>query len=95
MSEQDRLRVEQMLSYDEDTAGGLMNTDTITIHPRVTLDVVLRYLRMHKELPPTTDCVFVVNNDDQLVGLLPIAKLQCARSDGDRCAIHCSGYASQ
>lgn len=75
MSEQDRLRVEQMLSYDEDTAGGLMNTDTITIHPRVTLDVVLRYLRMHKELPPTTDCVFVVNNDDQLVGLLPIAKI--------------------
>ncbi|HSC75417.1 MAG TPA: magnesium transporter [Pseudomonadales bacterium] len=75
MSEQDRLRVEQMLSHDEDTAGGLMNTDTITIHPRVTLDVVLRYLRMHKELPPTTDCVFVVNNDDQLVGLLPISKI--------------------
>ena len=75
MSEQDRMRVEQILSYDEDTAGGLMNTDTITIHPRVTLDVVLRYLRMHKELPPTTDCVFVVNNDDQLVGLLPIAKI--------------------
>lgn len=75
MSEQDRQRVEHMLSHDEDTAGGLMNTDTITIHPRVTLDVVLRYLRMHKELPPTTDCVFVVNNDDQLVGLLPIAKI--------------------
>ncbi len=75
MSEQDRQRVEQMLQHDEDTAGGLMNTDTITIHPRVTLDVVLRYLRMHKELPPTTDCVFVVNNDDQLVGLLPIAKI--------------------
>jgi magnesium transporter len=75
MSEKDRQRVEQMLSHDEDTAGGLMNTDTITIHPRVTLDVVLRYLRIHKELPPTTDCVFVVNNDDQLVGLLPISKL--------------------
>ncbi|MCC7517263.1 MAG: magnesium transporter [Pseudomonadales bacterium] len=75
MNEQDRQRVEQILSYDDDTAGRLMNTDTITIRPRVTLDVVLRYLRMHKELPPTTDCVFVVNNDDQLVGLLPIAKL--------------------
>ena len=75
MTEQDRQRVEQILSYDEDTAGRLMNTDTITIHPRVTLDVVLRYLRMHKELPPTTDCVFVVNSDDQLVGLLPIAKI--------------------
>lgn len=75
MSVQDRQRVEKILAYDEDSAGGLMDTETITIHPRVTLDVVLRYIRMHKELPPTTDCVFVVNNEDQLVGLLPISRL--------------------
>lgn len=75
MSVQDRHRVEQILSYDEDSAGGLMDTEIIAIHPRVTLDVVLRYIRMRKEMPPTTDCVFVVNNEDQLVGLLPISRL--------------------
>jgi len=47
MDEQDRHRVESILSYDEDTAGGLMNTDTITVRPRHTLELVLRYLRRH------------------------------------------------
>ena len=46
MSSQDRLRVERVLTYNEDTAGGLMNTDTITVRPDLTIDVVLRYLRL-------------------------------------------------
>ncbi len=75
MSAQDRARVEQVLSYDEDTAGGLMDTDTITIRPRLTLDVVLRYLRRHDELPASTDNLIVVNTKGQFVGLLPLTKL--------------------
>ena len=44
----DRRRVEAVLSYAEDTAGGLMNTDTITVRPRHALEMVYRYLRMRK-----------------------------------------------
>ncbi|HCS27728.1 MAG TPA: magnesium transporter, partial [Spongiibacteraceae bacterium] len=51
MDHQDRHRVEHILSYDEDTAGGLMNTDTITVRPNITLDVTLRFLRRHENLP--------------------------------------------
>jgi len=75
MSAQDRQRVECVLSYDEDTAGGLMDTDTITVRPRFTLDVVLRYLRRHEEIPAATDCLFVVNRKDEFLGTLPISKL--------------------
>ncbi len=75
MSSQDRQRVESVLSYEEDTAGGLMNTDTITVRPRLTLDAVLRYLRRHDELPDSTDTIIVVNRQDQFVGLLPLTKL--------------------
>lgn len=75
MSTQDRHRIEQVLSYDEHSAGGLMNTDTITVRPPLTLDVVLRYLRRHDELPPMTDSIFVVNRNDEFVGMLPLAKL--------------------
>lgn len=75
MGEQDRHRVETVLSYDEDTAGGMMDTDTITIRPRFTLDVVLRYLRRHDELPDSTDSLIVVNRDDEFLGLLPFSKL--------------------
>lgn len=75
MSAQDRRRVEQVLPYGEETAGGLMDTDTITIRPRLTLEVVLRYLRRHDELPDSTDNLFVVNRKGQYVGLLPLSKL--------------------
>ena len=51
MDAQDRNRVENLLAYPEDTAGELMNTDTISVRPQVSLGVVLRYLRRHAELP--------------------------------------------
>jgi magnesium transporter len=75
MDTQDRQRVEKILPYDEDTAGGLMNTDNITTRPDLSLDVVLRYLRRHDELPDIIDTIFVVNRKDKFLGLLPISKL--------------------
>ncbi|WP_096085260.1 magnesium transporter [Agaribacterium haliotis] len=78
MDNQDRERVEKVLPYAEDTAGGLTNTDTITVRPRFTLDVVLRYLRRHTELPPSTDALIVVNRKDDYLGMLPLATLLTA-----------------
>lgn len=75
MRQQDRQRVEQVLSYPEDTAGGLMNTDVITVRPKITLDVVSRFLRRHDELPEMTDNLFVVNRRDEFIGLLPLRKM--------------------
>jgi len=75
MDVQNRARVENLLSYPEDTAAGMMNTDTISVRPRFTLDVVFRYLRRHTELPDKTDNIIVVNRLDEYVGLLPITKL--------------------
>jgi len=78
MGEQDRQRVETVLTYDEDSAGGLMNTDTITVRPELTIDAVLRYLRRHDELPETTDSIFVVNRRDTFLGTLSLSKLLTA-----------------
>ncbi|MCX2800690.1 magnesium transporter [Microbulbifer thermotolerans] len=75
MSETDRARVEDVLAYDEETAGGLMDTDTISVRPNLSLDVVLRYLRRHEQLPESTDSLFVVNRKGQYIGLLPLSKL--------------------
>ncbi|RLP53616.1 MAG: magnesium transporter [Ketobacter sp.] len=75
LDDQNRHRIETILSYADDTAGGLMNIDIITIRPDITLDVVLRYLRRHETLPDTTDNLHVVNRAGQFVGLLPLTKL--------------------
>jgi len=75
MDSQDRARVEAVLSYPEDSAGGLMNTDTVTVRPDITLETVLRYLRRHTALPDMTDNLLVVNRKDEFIGLLPINKI--------------------
>ncbi|NRA60048.1 MAG: magnesium transporter [Psychrobium sp.] len=75
MDAQDRHRVEAAMAYDEDTAGSIMNTDTVTLRPDVNLDVVLRYLRLKGELPEATDMLYVVNKDDKLLGGVTLSTL--------------------
>jgi magnesium transporter len=80
MDAQDRLRAEQALSYGEETAGFIMNTDTITLRPDVTVDVVLRYIRLKGDLPKNTDTFYVVNRTDNLVGIVPVTRLLTAET---------------
>ena len=71
----DRLRLQSVLMYDEDSAGGLMDPDTVTVRGDVTAEVVLRYLRMRGELPAGTDALFVVSRDGDYRGVVPLTKL--------------------
>lgn len=75
LSIQDQERLQAVLSYPEDTAGGLMNPETVSVRPDVSLDVVIRYLRMRGELPERTDAVFVADRDDRYLGMLPFVRL--------------------
>ena len=75
MDSQDRERLNVVLAYDADTAGGLMNTDTVSVRPDVTLETVLRYLRMRGEIPDKTDSLFVVNRHDGYLGTLNLTRL--------------------
>ncbi len=68
-------RLEPVLAYDDETAGGLMDLNHITIRADVSLDVVLRYLRIRNELPAHTDQLFVTNRHDKYLGVLLINDL--------------------
>ncbi len=70
-----RERLNKILSYPEDSAGGLMNTDFITVRPDVTIRTVIRYLRLLKEMPVDTDQIFVVDRDFNYLGSLLITTL--------------------
>jgi len=75
MDQRDRDRLRTVLSWPEDSAGGLMNTDTVSVRPDVTLEVVLRYLRMRGDLPPRTDSLFVVDRDDRYLGTVSLTRI--------------------
>lgn len=79
MDSQDRSRVETALSFEEDTAGGIMNTDTITLRPEVNVDVVLRYLRLKGQLPEATDSFYVVDRNNLFIGAVSLASIITAQ----------------
>ena len=82
LDQQDRDRLSAVLAFPEDSAGGLMNPDTVSVRPDVTLDVVLRYLRMRGDLPARTDALAVVDRHDRYVGMLSLTRL--LTEDGER-----------
>jgi magnesium transporter len=75
MDQRDRERLRNVLAWPEDSAGGLMNTDTVSVRPDVSLEVVLRYLRMRGELPERTDSLFVVDRNDRYLGSISLARI--------------------
>lgn len=70
-----RANLGEVLSYPEDSAGGLMNIDTTTVRDNISLDVVLHYLRLKSELPEHTDTIYLVDRQNRLTGILPIHRL--------------------
>ncbi len=75
LDQQDRERLDAVMSYGEDSAGGLMNVDIVTVRPDVTLEVVLRYLKARGEIPDGTDAIYVVNRDNEYFGSLYLSRL--------------------
>ncbi|GAC20586.1 magnesium transporter [Paraglaciecola arctica] len=81
MDEQDRSRAELGLSYGDETAGFIMNTDAITLRPGINVDVILRYLRLKGGMPEHTDTLYVVDRNDKLMGGVALTSLITAAPD--------------
>jgi len=75
MSRVDRSRIEMGLTFPENTAGGLLNTDVISVRPNNLIKEVLGYLRDLGKLPDNTDKIFVVNDSNEYLGELSISKV--------------------
>lgn len=65
----------EVLSYPEDSAGGLMNLDVTAVRDNISLKVVLRLLRLKASLPEQTDAIYLVDGNNHLTGILPIERL--------------------
>ena len=78
LDRQNQERLRRVLSFPDDTAGGLMNTDTISIRRNITIDVLLKYLRKLKSLPEQTDRIFVTDKMDKYYGFVSVNDLLVA-----------------
>jgi len=75
MTKIDRERVEMVLEYPEDSAGGLLNNDIISVQKDSSLNLVLEYLRSIGDIPENTDKLFVVSKNNNFIGELKISKI--------------------
>ena len=75
MSKVDRKRIEMGLTFPENTAGGLLNTDVISVRPNNLIKEVIGYLRDLGKLPENTDKIFVVNDENEYLGELSISQI--------------------
>jgi magnesium transporter len=75
MSMVDRQRIEMGLTFPENTAGGLLNTDVISVRPSNSIKEVISYLRDLGKLPDNTDKIFVVNDQNEYLGELSISEI--------------------
>ena len=64
-----------LLKYDEDTAGGLMGTEMIVVNENWSMPECIKHMRMQAEDMDEIYYVYVVDNDDRLIGTLPLKKL--------------------
>ncbi|MAF84019.1 MAG: magnesium transporter [Chromatiales bacterium] len=72
---EDREQLKSVLAYPEDCAGGIMDPDAIAVRSDITLDVVMRYLCRSGDLPDGTPAIFIVDRDQQFIGLLYLTTL--------------------
>ena len=81
LTQEEREQLRAAMSYPDDAVGALMDFEMVTVREDVTLEVVLRYLRIFDELPDHTDQVFVIDRDDVLKGVLPITRILVTDAD--------------
>ena len=73
--EEERAQVQAAMSYEDDQVGAVMDFEQVSVRADVTCEVVLRYLRRFESLPDHTDKIFVIDENDVLIGVLPIRTL--------------------
>jgi magnesium transporter len=75
MEKEDQKEVRELLTYPEETAGGMMTTEYVAINENVTVDKAIEILREIAPDAETVYYIFVVNIHNQLVGVITLREL--------------------
>jgi magnesium transporter len=81
MEAEPKTEVRELLEFEEDTAGGLMNTEYVALRDTATVADAMVELKANEELLETLNTLFLVDAADRLAGTIPLAKLFVASGD--------------
>lgn len=75
LDQEDQVRLESVISYEEDTAGGLTNPNILSIRRGISINGLIRYLRSMEKLPSNTNYIYVINRDNEYLGSVKLLDL--------------------
>mgnify|MGYP001314101189 FL=1 len=75
LDRQDQIRLESVMSYDEDSAGGLTNPNILSIRRGLNIKSLIRYLRSLEKLPENTNYIYVINRNNEYIGSVRLVDL--------------------
>ena len=75
MESEPKNEVAELLEYEEDTAGGMMNTEYVALHDNATAADAFAAIRGNEELLETLNALFLIDAEGKLVGAVPVSRL--------------------
>ena len=81
MDTAEKTEVEELLEFREDTAGGMMNTEFVTLHDNATVADAMSALKGNEDLLETLNALFLVDAEGKLTASIPLARLFLASGD--------------
>ena len=76
---EDRAELKMLLTFDPDTAGGVMNTEVVVLDQDLTVDQAIAKMRGEVEDKEIPYYAYLVNEDKELVGVISLRDLLVAR----------------
>ena len=75
LDQQDQVRLESVMSFEENTAGGLTNPRIVSVRRGITIEVLIRYLRKLRKLPEDTNYIYIINKHNEYLGAVKLVDL--------------------
>jgi magnesium transporter len=73
--------IRELLTFDEESAGGIMTPAFVAISPDLKVDQAIHALRRVAEEAETLSYIYVLDADEHLLGVLPLHQLVLSRPD--------------
>ena len=75
MEPAEKTEVQELLEFDDETAGGMMNTEYVSLHRNATVADALAALRGQEDLLENLNTLFLVDEEEKPVAAVPLARL--------------------
>jgi len=75
LDQQDQVRLGSVMSYEDNTAGGLTNPRIVSVRRGITIEVLIRYLRKLRKLPEDTNYIYIINKQNEYLGAVKLVDL--------------------